>query len=234
MRSGLIAQKLGMTRIYTDEGVVVPVTVLKVDNCQVVAQKTSDKDGYTALQLGAGVPKIKRLTKAERGHFAVAKVEPKRKLKEFRVSPENIIPVGAEITVEHFVPGQFVDVTATSMGKGFAGGIKRWNFGGLRATHGVSISHRSIGSTGNRQDPGKVFKNKKMPGHLGAETTTTQNIVVVKTDLDRGLIMVKGSVPGVKGAWVSVRDAVKRKLPDSAPKPGAFKLPEAAAAPAAE
>ena len=234
MRSGLIAQKLGMTRIYTDEGTVVPVTVLKVDNCQVVAQKTNDKDGYTALQLGAGVPKIKRLTKAERGHFAVAKVEPKRKLKEFRVSPDNVIPVGAEITVEHFVPGQFVDVTATSMGKGFAGGMKRWNFGGLRATHGVSISHRSIGSTGNRQDPGKVFKNKKMPGHLGAETTTTQNIVVVKTDLDRGLIMVKGSVPGVKGAWVSVRDAVKRKLPDSAPKPGAFKLPEAAAAPAAE
>lgn len=234
MRSGLIAQKLGMTRIYTDEGTVVPVTVLKVDNCQVVAQKTNDKDGYTALQLGAGVPKIKRLTKAERGHFAVAKVEPKRKLKEFRVSPDNVIPVGAEITVEHFVPGQFVDVTATSMGKGFAGGMKRWNFGGLRATHGVSVSHRSIGSTGNRQDPGKVFKNKKMPGHLGAETTTTQNIVVVKTDLDRGLIMVKGSVPGVKGAWVSVRDAVKRKLPDTAPKPGAFKLPEAAAAPAAE
>ena len=234
MRSGLIAQKLGMTRVYTEEGVVVPVTVLKVDNCQVVAQKTNDKDGYTALQLGAGVPKIKRLTKAERGHFAVAKVEPKRKLKEFRVSPDNVIPVGAEITVEHFVPGQFVDVTATSMGKGFAGGMKRWNFRGLRATHGVSISHRSIGSTGNRQDPGKVFKNKKMPGHLGAETTTTQNIVVVKTDLDRGLILVKGSVPGVKGAWVSVRDAVKRKLPDSAPKPGAFKLPEAAAAPAAE
>lgn len=234
MRSGLIAQKLGMTRIYTEEGVVVPVTVLKVDNCQVVAQKTNDKDGYTALQLGAGVPKIKRLTKAERGHFAVAKVEPKRKLKEFRVSPDNVIPVGAEITVEHFVPGQFVDVTATSMGKGFAGGIKRWNFGGLRATHGVSISHRSIGSTGNRQDPGKVFKNKKMPGHLGAETTTTQNIAVVKTDVERGLIMVKGSVPGVKGAWVSVRDAVKRRLPDSAPKPGAFKLPEAAAAPAAE
>jgi large subunit ribosomal protein L3 len=233
MRSGLIAQKLGMTRIYTDEGTVVPVTVLKVENCQVVAQKTSDKDGYTALQLGAGVPKIKRLTKAERGHFAVAKVEPKRKLKEFRVSPENVIPVGAEITVEHFVPGQFVDVTATSMGKGFAGGMKRWNFGGLRATHGVSVSHRSIGSTGNRQDPGKVFKNKKMPGHLGAETVTTQNIVVVKTDTGRGLIMVKGSVPGVKGAWVSVRDAVKRKLPDSAPKPGAFKLPEAAA-PAAE
>ncbi|WP_373503460.1 50S ribosomal protein L3 [Aestuariivirga sp.] len=234
MRSGLIAQKLGMTRIYTDEGTVVPVTVLKVDNCQVVAQKTSDKDGYTALQLGAGVPKIKRLTKAERGHFAVAKVEPKRKLKEFRVSPDNVIPVGAEITVEHFVPGQFVDVTATSMGKGFAGGMKRWNFRGLRATHGVSVSHRSIGSTGNRQDPGKVFKNKKMPGHLGSETVTTQNIVVVKTDAGRGLILVKGSVPGVKGAWVSVRDAVKRKLPDAAPKPGAFKMPDAAAAPAAE
>ena len=229
MRSGLIAQKLGMTRVYTDEGAVVPVTVLKVDNCQVVAQRTADKDGYTAVQLGAGVPKIKRLTKAERGHFAVAKVEPKRKLKEFRVSPDNLIPVGAEISVEHFVPGQFVDVTATSMGKGFAGGMKRWNFGGLRATHGVSISHRSIGSTGNRQDPGKVFKNKKMPGHLGSETVTTQNIVVVKTDTARGLILVKGSVPGVKGAWVSVRDAVKRKLPDAAPKPGAFRLPEAAA-----
>jgi large subunit ribosomal protein L3 len=234
MRSGLIAQKLGMTRVYTAEGTVVPVTVLKVDNCQVVAQKTNDKDGYTALQLGAGVPKIKRLTKAERGHLAVAKVEPKRKLKEFRVSADNVIPVGAEITVDHFVAGQFVDVTATSMGKGYAGGMKRWNFKGLRATHGVSVSHRSIGSTGNRQDPGKVFKNKKMPGHLGAETVTTQNIVVVKTDAGRGLILVKGSVPGVKGAWVSVRDAVKRKLPEAAPKPGAFKMPDAVAAPAAE
>ena len=228
MRSGLIAQKLGMTRVYTEEGVVVPVTVLKVDNCQVVAQKTSDKDGYTALQLGAGIPKIKRLTKAERGHFAVAKVEPKRKLKEFRVSPDNVIPVGAEITVEHFVPGQFVDVTATSMGKGFAGGMKRWNFGGLRATHGVSVSHRSIGSTGNRQDPGKVFKNKKMPGHLGAETTTTQNIVVVKTDLDRGLILVKGSVPGAEGSWVLVKDAVKRKLPEGVPFPAGLKAADAA------
>lgn len=228
MRSGLIAQKLGMTRVYTEDGIQVPVTVLKVDNCQVVAQKTAEKDGYTALQLGAGIPKIKRLTKAERGHFAVAKVEPKRKLKEFRVSPDNVIPVGAEITVEHFVPGQFVDVTATSMGKGYAGGMKRWNFSGLRATHGVSVSHRSIGSTGNRQDPGKTFKNKKMPGHLGAETVTTQNIVVVRTDVGRGLILVKGAVPGVKGAWVSVRDAVKRKLPEGAPKPGAFKLPEAA------
>jgi large subunit ribosomal protein L3 len=223
-----------MTRIYTDEGTQVPVTVLKVDNCQVVAQKTADKHGYTAVQLGVGVPKIKRLTKAERGHFAAAKVEPKRKLQEFRVSPDNTIPVGAEITVDHFVPGQFVDVTGTTMGKVFAGGMKRWNFGGLRATHGVSISHRSIGSTGNRQDPGKVFKNKKMPGHLGAEQVTTQNIVVVKTDKERGLIMVKGSVPGVKGAWVAVRDAVKRKLPDGAPKPGAFTAQAAPAAAAAE
>ena len=209
MRSGLIAQKLGMTRIYTDEGVVVPVTVLKVDNCQVVAQKTSDKDGYTALQLGAGIPKIKRLTKAERGHFAVAKVEPKRKLKEFRVSPDNVIPVGAEITVEHFVPGQFVDVTATSMGKGFAGGMKRWNFRGLRATHGVSVSHRSIGSTGNRQDPGKVFKNKKMAGHMGAESITTQGLEVVRVDAERNLLLIKGAVPGAPGGDVIVRPAVK-------------------------
>ncbi len=235
MRSGLIALKLGMTRIYTEEGTQVPVTVLKVDNCQVVAQKTNEKHGYTAVQLGVGVPKIKRLSKAERGHFAAAKVEPKRKLQEFRVSPENTIPVGAEITVDHFVPGQFVDVSGTSMGKGFAGGMKRWNFKGLRASHGVSISHRSIGSTGNRQDPGKVFKNKKMPGHLGAERVTTLNIEVVRTDKERGLIMVKGAVPGVKGAWVSVRDAVKRKLPDVAPKPGAFKAQtEAPAASAKE
>jgi large subunit ribosomal protein L3 len=223
MRSGLIAQKLGMTRIYTEEGVVVPVTVLKVDNCQVVAQKTSDKDGYTALQLGAGIPKIKRLTKAERGHFAVAKVEPKRKLKEFRVSPDNVIPVGAEITVEHFVPGQFVDVTATSMGKGFAGGMKRWNFAGLRATHGVSVSHRSIGSTGNRQDPGKVFKNKKMAGHMGDRERTQQNLEIVRTDVERGLLFVKGSVPGAKGTWLTVCDAVKVKRPADAPYPASLK-----------
>jgi large subunit ribosomal protein L3 len=228
MRSGLIAKKLGMTRIYTDEGTQVPVTVLKVDNCQVVAHKTPDKHGYTALQLGAGVPKIKRLTRAERGHFAAAKVEPKRRLQEFRVSPENTIPVGSELTVDHFVPGQYVDVSGTTMGKGYQGGMKRWNFGGLRASHGVSISHRSIGSTGNRQDPGKTFKNKKMPGHLGVESVTTQNIEVVRTDVERGLILLKGSVPGVKGAWVSVRDAVKRRLPESAPRPGAFKAPQAA------
>jgi large subunit ribosomal protein L3 len=234
MRSGLIAVKLGMTRIYTEEGTVVPVTVLKVDNCQVVAQKTNEKHGYTAVQLGVGVAKIKRLSKAERGHFAAAKVEPKRKLQEFRVSADNTMPVGSEVTVDHFVAGQFVDVTGTSLGKGFQGGMKRWNFKGLRATHGVSVSHRSIGSTGNRQDPGKVFKGKKMPGHLGSETVTTQNIVVVRTDKDRGLIMLKGSVPGSKGGWVSVRDAVKRKLPAAAPKPGAFKAPVAVAAAAPE
>ncbi len=223
MRSGLIARKLGMTRIYTDEGAVVPVTVLKVDNVHVVAHKTADKDGYTAVQLGSATPKIKRLTKAERGHFAKAKVEPKRKLQEFRVAADMTMPVGAEVTADHFVAGQFVDVTGTTKGKGFQGGMKRWNFSGLRATHGVSVSHRSIGSTGNRQDPGKVFKNKKMPGQLGNETVTTQNIEVVRTDAVRGLILLKGSVPGAQGGWVSVRDAVKRKLPDGAPKPGAFK-----------
>jgi large subunit ribosomal protein L3 len=223
MRSGLIARKLGMTRIYTDEGAAVPVTVLKVDNVHVVAHKTIEKDGYSAVQLGSGTPKIKRLTKADRGHFAKAKVEPKQKLQEFRVPADMTMPVGAEVTANHFVAGQFVDVTGTTKGKGFAGGMKRWNFGGLRATHGVSVSHRSIGSTGNRQDPGKVFKNKKMPGHLGVETVTTQNIVVVKTDVERGLILLKGSVPGAQGGWVTVRDSVKRKLPDSAPKPGAFK-----------
>jgi large subunit ribosomal protein L3 len=223
MRSGLIARKLGMTRIYTEEGAVVPVTVLKVDNVHVVAQKTTERDGYVAVQLGSGTPKIKRLTKAEKGHFIKAKVEPKRKLQEFRVSLDMQMPVGAEVTADHFVAGQYVDVTGTSKGKGFAGGMKRWNFSGLRATHGVSVSHRSIGSTGNRQDPGKVFKNKKMPGQLGVETVTTQNIEVVRTDAERGLILLKGSVPGAPGGWVSVRDAVKRKLPDSAPKPGAFK-----------
>jgi large subunit ribosomal protein L3 len=225
MRSGLIARKLGMTRIYTEEGAQVPVTVLKVDNVHVVAHKTAEKDGYSAVQLGSGTPKIKRLTKADRGHFAKAKVEPKQKLQEFRVPAEMAMPVGAEVTADHFVAGQYVDVTGTTKGKGFQGGMKRWNFGGLRATHGVSVSHRSIGSTGNRQDPGKVFKNKKMPGHLGVETVTTQNIEVVKTDVERGLILLKGSVPGSAGGWVSVRDAVKRKLPDNAPKPGAFKAP---------
>ncbi len=232
MRSGIIAKKLGMTRIYTEEGAVVPVTVLKVDNVHVVGHKTTEKHGYTALQLGSATPKIKRLTKADRGQFAAAGVEPKRKLQEFRVAADAMMPVGAEVTADHFVAGQFVDVTGTSKGKGFAGGMKRWNFRGLRATHGVSVSHRSIGSTGNRQDPGKVFKNKKMPGHMGSDSVTTLNIVVVRTDKERGLILLKGSVPGSQGGWVSVRDAVKRALPASAPKPGAFTA--AAAAPAAQ
>ena len=213
MRSGVIAQKVGMTRIFTDAGEHVPVTVLRLENCQVLAQRTEEKNGYTALQLGAGTRRPSRVTAPERGNFAVAKVEAKRKLAEFRVSPDNLIEVGAEITADHFVPGQFVDITGTSVGKGFQGAMKRWNFGGLRATHGVSVSHRSHGSTGQRQDPGKVFKGKKMAGHMGSERVTTQNLVVVKTDMERGLVMVRGAVPGHKGGWVLVRDAVKRKLP---------------------
>jgi large subunit ribosomal protein L3 len=228
MRSGIIAQKLGMTRVFSEEGEHVPVTVLKVENCQVVAQKTADRDGYTALQLGCGLAKIKRLTKAERGHFAAARVEPKRKLAEFPVSPDNLIAVGAEITVDHFVPGQYVDVSGVSIGKGFAGGMKRWNFAGLRASHGVSASHRSLGSTGQNQDPGKVFKGKKMAGHMGQDRVTTQNLVVVQTDTARGLILVRGAVPGSRGGWVLLRDAVKRKLPEGVPFPGSFRLPEGA------
>ncbi|MFT0892443.1 50S ribosomal protein L3 [Pseudochelatococcus sp. G4_1912] len=223
MRSGVIAKKVGMTRIFTDAGEHIPVTVLKVDNCQVVAHLTVEKNGYTALQVGVGVAKVKNVSKAERGHYANAQVEPKKKLAEFRVAPGQEIPVGAEITVDHFVPGQFVDVTGVSTGKGFAGGMKRWNFGGLRATHGVSVSHRSIGSTGGRQDPGKTFKNKKMPGHLGSERVTTQNLRVVQTDVERGLILVEGAVPGVAGGWITVRDAVKRTLPKEAPVPGSFR-----------
>ena len=223
MRSGVIAQKVGMTRIFTDAGEHIPVTVLKLDNVQVVAHRTNDKNGYTALQLGAGTRKPSRLTKADRQNFAVAKVEPKRKLVEFRVTPENLIDVGAQITADHFVPGQFVDVTGTNQGKGFQGAMKRWNFGGLRATHGVSLSHRSHGSTGQRQDPGKVFKGKKMAGHMGSERVTTQNLVVVKTDVERGLVMVRGAVPGSKGGWVLVRDAVLKQPHKDAPRPGAFK-----------
>src|SRR5918911_78449 len=235
MRSGVIAQKVGMTRVFTDAGEHVPVTVLKVDNCQVVAHRTKEKNGYTALQLGVGKAKVKNVTAAQRGHFAVAKVEPKRKLAEFRVSEDSVIPVGAEITADHFIVGQYVDVTGTSIGKGFAGGMKRWNFGGLRASHGVSISHRSIGSTGGRQDPGKTFKNKKMPGHLGVERITTLNLKVVRTDVERGLILIEGAVPGAKGGWITVRDAVKKTLPDGVPKPGKFRLAsDAAAAPAQE
>ena len=236
MRSGVIAQKLGMTRIFTDAGVHVPVTVLKLDRCEVVAHRTMEKNGYTALQIGVGLAKVKNVSKAERGNFAIAKVEPKQKLAEFRVDDKGMIPVGAEITADHFVVGQFVDVSGITTGKGFAGGMKRWNFGGLRATHGVSISHRSIGSTGGRQDPGKTFKNKKMPGHMGVERITTQNLRVVQTDTDRGLILVEGAVPGVKGGYIYIRDAVKRPLPKDAPTPGAFRMKgdaKADAAPAA-
>ncbi|HEY1245727.1 MAG TPA: 50S ribosomal protein L3 [Hyphomicrobiaceae bacterium] len=230
MRSGVIAQKVGMTRIFTAAGEHVPVTVLKLANVQVVAQRTDEKNGYTALQLGAGTRKPSRTPRAERANFARAKVEPKRKLTEFRVSPDNLIEVGAEITADHFVKGQFVDVTGTSLGKGFAGAMKRWNFGGLRASHGVSVVHRSHGSTGQRQDPGKVFKGKKMAGHLGDERVTTQNLEVVATDKDKGLVLVRGAVPGFKGNWVLVRDAVKKPLPEGAPRPGAFRKAESAGA----
>jgi large subunit ribosomal protein L3 len=224
MRSGVIAQKVGMTRVFTEAGAHVPVTVLRLANCQVVAHRTMDKNGYVALQLGSGTRKVKNVTKAERGNFAIAKVEPKREVAEFRVSEDAMIPVGAEITADHFIPGQYVDVTGTSIGKGFAGGMKRWNFGGLRATHGVSISHRSIGSTGGRQDPGKTFKNKKMPGHMGVDRITTLNLKVAQVDVERGLILIEGAVPGAKGGWITVRDAVKKSLPKDAPKPGKFRL----------
>ena len=223
MRSGLIAQKVGMTRVFTDEGEHVPVTVLKVDNCQVVAVRTAETDGYTALQLGVGTAKVKNVTKPMRGHFAKAKVEPKRKLVEFRVTDDALVEIGAELSAAHFIAGQFVDVTGTTIGKGFAGAMKRWNFGGLRATHGVSVSHRSHGSTGNRQDPGKTFKNKKMAGHLGVERVTTLNLKVVSVDGDRGLILVKGAVPGADGGYVLVRDAIKRPLPAGVPFPAAVR-----------
>ena len=217
-----------MTRVFTEAGEHVPVTVLRLAQCQVVAHRTKDKNGYVALQLGSGPRRSNNMSKADRGYFAKASVEPKRKLAEFRVSDDAVIPVGAEITADHFVPGQFVDVTGISIGKGFAGGMKRWNFGGLRATHGVSVSHRSIGSTGGRQDPGKTFKNKKMPGHMGADRVTTLNLKVVQLDIERGLILVEGAVPGAKGGWIMVRDAVKKALPKDAPKPGKFRLAEGA------
>jgi large subunit ribosomal protein L3 len=209
MRSGVIAQKVGMTRVYNDAGEHVPVTVLRMEGCQVVAQRTVEKNGYTAVQIGAGQAKVKNTSKSLRGHFAVASVEPKAKLQEFRVTEDNLLDVGTAINATHFAAGQLVDVTGTSVGKGFAGAIKRHNFGGLRATHGVSVSHRSHGSTGSRQDPGKVFKNKKMAGHMGQTRVTTQNLEVVSTDEDRGLILIKGAVPGSKGSWIIVRDAVK-------------------------
>jgi len=232
MRSGVIAQKVGMTRVFTDGGEHVPVTVLQLANCQVVAHLTKEKNGYIAVQLGAGTRKTNTVGKAERGHFALARVEPKRKVAEFRVGEKELIPIGAEITADHFIVGQFVDVTGITIGKGFAGPMKRWNFAGLRASHGVSISHRSHGSTGGRQDPGKTFKNKKMAGHLGVERVTTLNLRVVQTDVERGLILVEGSVPGSKGGWITIRDAVKRPLPKEVPSPGKFRVAESETPPA--
>ncbi len=223
MRTGVIAKKLGMARFFDEAGAHVPVTVLSLEGCQVVGQRTQDKDGYVALQLGAGKKKPKNTTKALRGHFAKGEVEPKAKVAEFKVSEDNLIDVGAEITADHFVPGQKIDVTGTTIGKGFAGAMKRWNFGGLRATHGVSVSHRSHGSTGQRQDPGRTFPGKKMAGHYGQETVTTLNLTVWRIDAERGLILVKGAVPGAQGSFVRIRDAVKAELPADAPKPGAFR-----------
>src|SRR5579883_200984 len=234
MRTGLIAQKLGMTRIFTEEGNHVPVTVLKVDNCQVVAVRTEDKDGYTALQLGTGKAKVKNVTQPQRGHFAKAKVEPKRKLVEFRVPKDALLDVGAELSAAHFVAGQFVDVTGTSKGRGFSGAMRRHNFGGLRASHGVSVSHRSHGSTGQRQDPGKTFKNKKMAGHWGDARITVQNLRVIAADGERGLIMIEGAVPGAEGGYVLVRDAVERKPPKDLPFPAALRTAGAAAEAPAE
>ena len=240
MRSGVIARKIGMSRIFDDDGMNIPVTVLKLDNCQVIAVKTTESHGYNAVQLGAGTAKVKNVSKAMRGHFAKARVEPKRKVAEFRVEPDALLDVGAEITADHFVTGQAVDVVGTSIGKGFAGAMKRHNFAGLEASHGVSVSHRSHGSTGHSQDPGKVFKGKKMAGHMGNVRCTSENITVVSTDVARGLIMVNGSIPGAKGGYVLVSDAKKSRMPEGLPFPGAIRIDgtspesELAGAPAAE
>ncbi len=223
MRTGVIARKMGMTRFFKDDGRHVPVTVLSLENNQVVAQRTMDRDGYVAVQLGAGVAKAKNVAKPQRGHFAKAEVEPKAQLAEFRVAEDALVDVGAEISADHFVAGQLVDVSGHTQGKGFAGAMKRWGFGGLRATHGVSVSHRSHGSTGQRQDPGKVFKNKKMAGHMGDRERTQQNLEIVSTDVERGLLFVRGSVPGSKGTWLTVKDAVKVARPADAPYPASIK-----------
>jgi large subunit ribosomal protein L3 len=237
LRTGALLQKLGMSSIFAD-GKRVPITLLKMDGCQVVSVQTKEKNGYVALQLGAGAAKAKNVSKPERGHFAKAKVEPKQQLAEFRVSDDSVLEVGAELSADHFVVGQYVDVTGTSIGKGYQGVMKRWNFAGLRATHGVSISHRSPGSTGQRQDPGRVFKNKKMAGQMGNTQITVLNLKVVLVDADKGLIAVAGAIPGHKNGWLCVRDAVKKKLPKDAPKPAGLKgtkaAPQAEAAPAAE
>lgn len=234
MRTGLIAKNEGMTRVYDGEGRHVSVTVLKVDNCQVVDVRTAEKNGYTAVQIGVGTRKASRVSKSMRANYAKAKVEPKAKLVEFRVSPENMLDVGATLSVEHFVPGQFVDVTGTSIGRGFQGVMKRHNFGGLRATHGVSVSHRSHGSTGMRQDPGRVFKGKKMAGHMGNVRVTTQNLKVVGVRAEEGLILVEGNIPGHTESFVLIRDAVKKPLHKDAPKPAGLKKAAVAAAPVEE
>jgi large subunit ribosomal protein L3 len=228
MRTGLIAKKLGMTRVFAPDGTDVPVTVLEVDQVQVVAVRTAERDGYTAVQLGTGKAKVKNVTQPMRGHFAKSKIEPKKKLVEFRVTPDALIEVGAELSAAHFMPGQFVDIVGTTKGRGFAGVIKRHHFGGLRATHGVSVSHRSHGSTGQRQDPGKVFKGKKMAGHLGDVRVTTQNLKVVSSDAERGLIMIEGAVPGAEGGWVLIKDAAKRPAPKDLPFPAALRVASAA------
>jgi len=222
-RTGLLAKKLGMTRYFEADGTHVPVTVLSLEGCQVVAQRTQAKDGYVALQLGAGNRKAKNTPRPERERFAKAQVEPKAILAEFRVPAEALVDVGAEFSADHFVVGQKVDIQGTTIGKGFAGAMKRWNFGGLRATHGVSVSHRSHGSTGNRQDPGRTFPGKKMAGHLGVETVTTQNLTVARIDAERGLIFVRGAVPGAEGSYVKVSDAIKKPVPSEAPRPAGLK-----------
>jgi large subunit ribosomal protein L3 len=229
MRTGLIAKKLGMTRVFANDGNHVPVTVLGVDHCQVVAVRTADRDGYTAVQLGTGKAKVKNVSQPMRGHFAKAKLEPKKRLVEFRVSEDALLDVGAEITAAHFLAGQFVDVVGITKGRGFSGVIRRHHFGGLRASHGVSVSHRSPGSTGQRQDPGKVFRGKKMPGHLGDVRVTTQNLRVVSTDAERGLIMIEGAVPGAEGGYVLIKDAAKRPAPKDVPFPAALRAAEGAA-----
>ncbi|MAR79196.1 MAG: 50S ribosomal protein L3 [Rhodospirillaceae bacterium] len=223
MRTGLIAKKMGMTRIFTDSGEHIPVTILKVDSCKVVAKRTKEVDGYNSLQLGFGTAKVKKMSKALRGHFAKPKIEPKKKLVEFRVSDDALLDVGSELSVAHFIAGQKVDVTSSSIGKGFAGAMKRHNFAGLRASHGVSVSHRSHGSTGQCQDPGKVFKGKKMAGHMGNERVTVQNLEVVKLDEPRELIIVKGAIPGSAGSYVLIKDSVKFGLSSEVPYPAALK-----------
>ena len=232
-RTGLLAKKLGMTRFFDEAGVHVPVTVLSLEGCQVVAQRTQDKDGYVALQLGAGTRKAKNVSNPERVRFAKAQVEPKAILTEFRVTEDALVEVGAELSADHFVEGQRVDIQGTTIGKGFAGAMKRWNFGGMRATHGVSVSHRAHGSTGQRQDPGKVFKGKKMAGHLGVETVTTLNLTVARIDAERGLVFIRGAVPGAEGSYVKIRDAVKKAAPAGLPFPAGIKKAASAAVEAA-